>query len=320
MRISPIPIWQAPTGSVAGPELCAAVTRAGGMGAIGMTWTGSNEARRKVEEVRRLTGGLFTVNFALHFKPTSLVAVLESGVPAVSFSWGIPSEHSSVCRSFGCSVGVQVTNRLGARQALDIGADFLVCQGVEAGGHVQGVRSLWQILSEVIEEAGAIPVIAAGGIGDAAGIARALDLGATAAMMGTRFVATRESLAHPVYKQRIVEASSADLTICFDGGWPNAVHRVLRNRTLDEWEAAGCPPPGLRPGEGDELASMEDEKILRYEDTAPRIGMTGSIDEMCLYSGLSCASIEDIPSAEDLVKRLWSEVRRMRERPQDSES
>ena len=153
-------------------------------------------------------------------------------------------------------------------------------------------------------------VIASGGIGDGAAIAQALALGAAGAMLGTWFVATRESAAHPLYKDRLVSAGHSDtaLTVCFDRGWPQAAHRVVRNATLETWEAAGSPVAGQRPGEDDVVAhGAGGRAILRYADTAPRADTAGDVQDMCLYAGTSCAAIHDVPSASELVGRLWSE-------------
>ena len=311
MQMPRIPIYQAPTGSLAGPELAVAVANAGAMGAMALTWTEPTEAAAFVRQVRAATDGVFQVNFALAFPPKSLNAALESGVPIVTFSWGDPAPYLTEVRAAGAAFGVQVTSVSGARRVLDLGADFLICQGIEAGGHVQSTRPLWELLPRVIAEAGQTPVIASGGIGDGQGIAQALSLGAAGTMLGTRFVATRESRAHPDYKQRLLEASASDaaLTVCFDGGWPYAAHRVLRNQTLDTWEAAGCPSIGQRPGEGDTVGqSASGEAIYRYEDTAPRQGMTGDVSDMALYAGTSCGLINDVPPAGELVARLWAEA------------
>jgi nitronate monooxygenase len=304
------PIFQAPTGSIAGPELAAAVSSAGAMGAMALTWTPPEVAAAQVRQVRAATERPFLVNYALAFPPDSLAAALEAGVPLVSFSWGDPAPYLTQVRAAGAKVGVQVTNREGARRAVAQGVDFLVCQGIEAGGHVQSTTPLWDLLPQVIEVAGAVPVIAAGGIGAGAGIARALAAGAAGAMLGTRFVATQESRAHPDYKRRLIESRAADtaLTVCFEGGWPYAAHRVLRNSTLDAWETAGSPPIGQRPGEGEIVGyTASGEPILRYEDTAPRQGMTGAALDMALYAGTGCAAIHDLPSAAELLPRLWAE-------------
>lgn len=311
-----IPILQAPTGSIAGPELAAAVSEAGGLGSLGLTWTPPEDAAECVRHVRSLTERPFLVNFALAFEPVSLIPALAAGAPIVTFSWGDASAWIPTVRRYGAKVGIQVGNADGARRAAELEIDFLICQGVEAGGHVQSTQSLESLLPSVLEAAGGMPVVAAGGISDGADIARALRPGADGVMLGTRFVATLESRAHEEYKRRLVESACGEsaLTICFDGGWPHSPHRVLRNSTLESWESAGCPAPGHRPGEDESVAvSASGEPILRYEDTAPRIGMTGNIEALAHYAGTGLDSIRDIPSAAELVRRLWEEARRLLE-------
>lgn len=133
---------------------------------------------------------------------------------------------------------MQVTSKESAKAALDLGADYLVCQGTEAGGHVQATRGLYEALPKVLEEAKEKPVVASGGIGNGECIRKALLAGASAAMLGTRFVATLESNGHPAHKQAILAAHAEDtaLSVCFQDGWP-ATHRALRNRTL---RVVGC--------------------------------------------------------------------------------
>lgn len=309
-----IPILCAPAGSIAGPELAAAVSRAGGLGAMGLTWTAPETAAAWVRHVKGATDRPFQVNFALAFAPAALDAVLDAGVPVVTFSWGDPAPYLERVRMAGARIGVQVTNASGARRAADLGADFLICQGTEAGGHVQSSTPLLDLLPSVIAAAGDVTVVAAGGIADAASIACILALGAQGAVLGTRFVATRESRAHDDYKRLLIAATASDtvLTTCFDIGWPQAPHRVLRNSTFETWEAQGCPPSGQRPGERDAVAQASSgASILRYEDTAPQQGMTGDIEAMCLYAGMGVGAVTDIPAAGDLVKRLWAETRRI---------
>ena len=307
------PIWQAPTGSIAGPELAAAVAAAGGMGAMALTWASPEQAAAQIRQVRAQTARPFQVNFALAFPPHALTAALEAGAPVVTFSWGDPTSYLAQVRAAGAKAGVQVTNVEGARRFAQSGVDFLICQGVEAGGHVQSNQPLFELLPRIVAAAGGLPVIAAGGIAEGQSIARALQLGAAGAMLGTRFVATLESRAHPDYKACLVaaQAEATALTVCFDGDWPYAAHRVLRNTTLEQWEAAGSPPVGVRPGEGDVVGRNADgDPILRYADTAPRRGFTGEPSAMCLYAGTGCPDIHDIPSAADLLSRLQQETER----------
>ncbi len=304
------PICQAPTGSIAGPELAAAVSDAGALGAMALTWASPEIAAELVHRVREATTAPFQVNYALYKPPRSLAAALDAGAPVVTFSWGDPAPYLDQVRAAGARLGIQVANIAGARRAVDLGADFLVCQGIEAGGHVQSTTPLDNLLPGVLDAAQGLPVVASGGIGDGAGIARVLPLGADAAMLGTRFVATSESGAHPAYKERLTQAAPGGtaLTVCFDGDWPYASHRVLRNPTLEGWEASGCPPRGQRPGEGETVGrTAGGEPIRRYDDTAPRLGMSGDVGDMALYAGTSSALVRDVPPAADLVARLWEE-------------
>jgi nitronate monooxygenase len=307
-----IPIIQAPTASIAGPELAVAVSAAGALGSMGLTWTTPEQAVQQVAEVKTRTNKPFLVNFALAFEPKGLGEVLRARAPIVSFSWGNPAIHLPMVRQYGAVVGVQVGSLEDAKQAVDWGVDFIICQGVEAGGHVQASQSLVEWFSEAVSDCIPVPIVAAGGLSTGKDVARYLELGAQAVMLGTRFVATKESLAHEEYKRRLVEAAWAMATItkCFDGGWPDAPQGVLRNSTLDAWEAAGYPPPGSRPSEGETVAiSAKGEPILRYEDTAPMVGMTGNIEAMAMYAGRGVGRINDIPTAGDLVRRLWNEAR-----------
>lgn len=305
------PIFEAPHGPHTCPELAIAVADAGAMGALA-SLDSPEMAHSAVSQVRSATKGNFFVNFILEFEPTALQAALDAGAPIVQFSWGMPTrEMISAVRAAHAKLGMQVTSAESARAALDLGADYLVCQGTEAGGHVQATRGLYETLSIVLEEARGKPVVAAGGIGNGQGIYKVLSAGASAAALGTRFVATAESRAHPDYKRAILAAHAGDtaLTICFQGGdgW-SAMHRALRNRTFVMWEIAGCPSPGKRPGEGDVIATKADgSRILRYEDWSPRRGFSGAVTECPMFAGMGVDYIKDLPAAGELVGRLWRE-------------
>ena len=301
------PILQAPIGSFATVALAAAVSNAGGLGSLALTWTDLSTAVSRVKTLKAATPSPFFVNFALAFEPRALEPVLNAGAPAVTFSWGLPGKLVNLVHSFGAAVGVQVGTLAGATSALDDGCDFLICQGIEAGGHVQSSIPLRELLHVVVAEARGIPVIAAGGLADGADIAEIMRLGANGAMLGTRFVASTESYAHPSYKSLLVQSSGRDtvLTSCFNGEWPLAPQRVLRNRTLNEWERTGCAPPGKRPGEGEVTVRQADGKpILRYDDTPPNAGMVGDVLSCCLYSGAGVEKIRAIKPAQALVDEL----------------
>jgi nitronate monooxygenase len=306
------PIFQAATGSTSSPDLAITVSSAGAMGGMALWMFSPDEASARVTKVRSAISKPFFVNFVLANEPRSLPAALEAGAPIVQFSWGMPDRALvAAVRQAGAKMGIQVSSAESARAALDLGADYLVCQGTEAGGHVQANSRLHETLPKVLDQAKLTPVIAAGGIGNGADIRRVLSAGASGALLGTRFVATRENSAHQEYKNALLNADKADtvLTVCFEGGWPNATHRVMRNGTFVRWDAAGCPPVGKRPGEGDVVATRRDgSTILRYAVSSPLASFTGNrLLDCALYAGEGVGAVRDIPAAGDLVVRLWKE-------------
>jgi NAD(P)H-dependent flavin oxidoreductase YrpB (nitropropane dioxygenase family) len=304
-------IFQAPIGSVASVDLAAAVSNAGGAGSLALTWTPPEEAASLILALKRRTVAPFFVNFVLSFESRALLPALEAGAPIVTFSWGLPGALVRQVHTFGALAGVQVASASGARRAIEEGCDFLICQGIEAGGHVQSSTPLKDLLAAVLDASGTIPVVAAGGLADGRDIAAVINAGASGVMLGTRFVAANESRAHPQYKQALVEASASDtvLTGCFDGGWPSALHRVLRGSTFDAWEMQGCPLPARRPGEGDIVARMPNgAEVKRYDDTPPTEDMQGDVMACCLYAGTGVERIRAVQPAAELVATLWQEA------------
>lgn len=305
------PIFQAPTGGPAWDTLAIAVSNAGAMGGLPLSQTSPEQAFDVVTKVKAGTKRSFYINYILNFGLQSLDRALEAGAQVVEFSWGLPDEKMiSKIRAAGAKFGIQVTGMQGAKTAMALNPDFLFCQGSEAGGHVQAHQSLQKALSAVLKVAKETPVVAAGGITTGHDIRKLLATGAAGVAMGTRFVATKESRAHPEYKNAMVQANEDNtvLTVCFDKGWPNALQRVLRNNTFNMWEAEGCPPPGKRPGEKDIIVTRADGSgIERYGNNTPREGHKGKILDMALYAGQGVKNINDIPSASDLIVRLWKE-------------
>jgi len=302
------PIFQAPYG---GPALASAISSAGAMGAVALWPTTPEVARETVTQMRSQTRQPFIVNYVLSFEPRSLPAALDAGAPVVQFSWGLPSkELVAGVRRAGAKFGVQVGTAQGARAAVDLGADYLVSQGNEAGGHVQSSTPLYDLLPKVLEEAKGTPVLVAGGVAHGAKIRTALMAGASGAVLGTRFVATQESDAHAAYKDALVRADAKDtaLSVCFQDGWPGATHRTLRNGTLVGWEAYGCPPVGKRPGEGDVVATgAGGMTVTRYSLDTPHQGFQGTVTDLAMYAGQGVPDVKDIPTARELVERLWAE-------------
>jgi nitronate monooxygenase len=304
------PIVQAPSG---GAELAAAISNAGALGHIAL-WGGAQTDAAAVTAVKSLRGQTtrpFVANYVLTFEPRSLGAALDAGVPVVQFSWGIPARESvRAIGKAGAKFGVQVGTAIAARAAVDAGATYLVAQGNEAGGHVQSSTPLAELLPLVLKEAGSLPVLVAGGITTGQRLRAALIAGASGAIMGTRFMATQESSAHDDYKSALVHAQAADaaMSVCYGDGWPGATHRTLRNGTLNRWEAAGCPPPGQRPGEGDIVARRANSGgVMRYSIATPSRGLEGTVTDMAMYAGQGVGEVKDVPPVRDLLARIWAE-------------
>ena len=301
------PIFQAAPG---GEALAIAVANSGAMGAIALTWDTPETSFALVKRMNEATAGNYYANFVLHFEPLSLDKALEAGCPNIQFSWGIPgAETVRRVRAAGAGLGIQVSSRLNAMQALECEPDFLICQGLEAGGHVQATRPLEPALQGVLSVAEDVPVLVAGGMSTGHDIRKAIRQGAAGAVLGTRLMATRESDAHDVYKQQLVDADeeSTIYTICFNRDW-NAMRRVLRNETTRSWEAWGCPEGDKKPGAEDVVAEHPVfGPAMRYETIPPMTGHEGHLDEMAMYAGTGVGKVSDLPGARDLIERLWAE-------------
>ena len=307
-----VPLVQAPVGSAAAPELAAAVSEAGALGMLAVTWQGPDRTRDRIRAVRERTSRPFGVNLVLDFPVYDTLAVcLDEAVPVVSTFWGDPAPVRQAIRDSGALHMHTVGSVTEARQAVDCGVDVIVAQGWEGGGHVRGTTTTMVLVPSVVDAVGPVPVMAAGGISDGRGVAAALALGAQGVWLGTRFLATAEARTHDVYRDRLVASGAADTvhTRCFDGGWPDAPHRVLRNPTVRRWESAGFPPSPGRPGEGDVVAVDEGgQPHHRYEDLIPLPGMTGDLADMALYAGQSVELVRDVRPAGQLVRDLTTQA------------
>ena len=304
------PIFQAPMGRTAPPELAAAVTNAGGLGMLGTSWDAPAIMREKIRATRALTDGPFAVNLAMPWdQHERLEIALEEGVKVVSLFWGDPAPYIGKAKDGGAVVLHTVATPEEARRAADLGADFIVAQGVESGGHVWSTVSTMVLVPLICDAVPDVPVIAAGGIADARGVRAALALGAQGVWLGTRFLATAESGAHNDFKQRLLAARATDTiyTTLFDQGWPDAPHRALRNSTVERWERAGCPPSGKRPGEGDIIGAFPNgTPIPRYGVPAPMQGANGEVEAFALYAGQCVGLIKDLPPVASVFAELAS--------------
>lgn len=314
-----VPIVQAPIGSAVTPDLVAAVSGAGGLGTLALTWCGADGATERIRAVRSRTGRAFGANLVLDFPIHDVLdACLRERVPVVSTFWGDPAGVHDTIRRGGARHVHTVGSVAEAVRAAEVGVDVIVAQGFEAGGHVRGRTSTMALVPAVVDAVGPTPVLAAGGVADGRGLAAVLALGAQGAWIGTRFLTATEAATHDAYRHRVHDASVDDTayTGCFEVGWPDAPHRVLRNETLASWEAAGAPAAPHRPGEGDVLATTPDgRRCLRYEDQPPMPGMDGDVDAMALYAGEAAGLVHEIAPAATIVRTLAADAAAILGRP-----
>jgi nitronate monooxygenase len=314
------PICSVGMGMAAGPELAAAVSNAGGFGVLGTHDLAAAPLQASITRTRQLTDQPFGVNVIIADDGSEkdravLVGAVGAAVAerpaAVVLFWGDPAPYVPVAHAAGVKVFLQVGSVAEAQAAAVAGVDAVITQGVEAGGHVRGTSSIWELLPAAVAAVGELPVLASGGIGDGVGIARALRLGAQGVSLGTRFVASEEALVHPAHKQRILESTATDTVYSelYDAWWPGAPHRTLRNRTFQAWEAAGRPPPGRRPGEGTvigtrQLSSGQVQPWPRYAVGIVPPSFEGDLQAVPMLAGESCGVVNDIKPAAAIVRDL----------------
>jgi nitronate monooxygenase len=308
-----LPVVQAGMGGgLAGAELAAAVSAAGGLGTIGIL--PAEALARELRAVRERTDRPVAVNLILHLSRRAHWHAARDADAVVTF-WGRPRRRTPRVWIHQCG---SVEEALAAHAA---GADGVIAQGVEAGGHVRGTTPGGELLAAVRRALPAgYPVMRAGGIADAADVRAALESGAEAAVLGTRFLMTRESGAHAVYKERLAEARETVLTELFGVGWANAPHRVVANRATDRWlrrdprgpaavrwanRLAG-PLVGLVPmRHAGSLAARQAPGIPFFGPSAPTAADPESFVEAApLYAGESVARIGDVRPAAEVVASL----------------
>jgi nitronate monooxygenase len=276
--------------------LAAAVSNAGALGMIGVGRQQIAVVERYLDEVAMLTTAPVGATCIAHFVQPDVVALLASRLPIVEFFYEWPDAKRIPA---GVICGWQVGSLDEAKAAVDAGCRYVIAQGMEAGGHVRGHIPLTQLLPEV-RAAIDVPVIAAGGIGNAAAVRAAIDLGADAVRVGTRFVATRESYAHPAYIDALVAARAEDsvMTEAFGVGWPDAPHRVLQS-SIDAATAAPSDVVGETIS-----ATGGSMQMPRFGASSPNRDTTGDIGAMALYAGRSVGSVDRVMTAADVVAEL----------------
>jgi NAD(P)H-dependent flavin oxidoreductase YrpB (nitropropane dioxygenase family) len=296
-------------GAVARHELAAAVSEAGGLGTI----AGARAPiATEIAAARRLTRGPIAVNLLLPFVRPGDAEAARAADAIVTF-WGTPRRLAANTWLHQCG-SVEV-----AKAAAAAGADGVIAQGIEAGGHVLGTGPLLGLL-ERMRAAVKIPVLAAGGIVDAEGVQAVLDAGAAAAVVGTRFLLSDECRAHPDYKQRCLDAKETVVTELFGLGWPEAPHRVIPNAATRRWLRDDPRGPGwIRAGNrltaplASRLpAGLQSRAIIAQRPSQPFLGPqpptddgpANLLDSGPLYAGMNVTRITDIRPAAELVKTL----------------
>lgn len=243
---SALPLVQAPMAGSGGPDLARAVSATGALGTVSVSYGATTQTVGEVAEaLDDVPFGIGLMNWQQEDLPGVLEACVETGPALLSVSLGDPTEPVRRARAADPAVPlvVQVGTREEALQALDLGVDLLVARGSEGGGHGRGEVSTFVLLQEVLELAGPTPVLAAGGVATARGVAAALAAGAAGVWVGTAFLACRESLLGPALKEAVRDAGSdgTTWTRVFDVaqrlGWPEHLGgRALRNDLSARWQ------------------------------------------------------------------------------------
>lgn len=308
-----VPVVQAPMGGgLSRHELAAAVSEAGGLGTIAVN--GAVNIEHELAAARRLTGRPIAVGLLLPFARGDWFSAAAKADAAVTF-WGRPRRATPGVWLHQCG---SVSEAQAAHAA---GADAVILQGVEAGGHVRGTTPALDLLDQARSALPrGYPLLLSGGIADRKDVQLALDGGATAAVAGTRFLVSQESRAHPRYKQRLLDAEGTILTELFGLGWP-APHRVLPNAATERWLSASNargPAPNrvlnrlsalgaryMPPALQDRLArAQHPASRLLTPITATDDRGENLLDAGPLYAGQTVARIHDLRPARELVGAL----------------
>lgn len=309
------PIVLAPMGGAVTPELAAAVSNAGGLGTLPLSWSTPDDVRSHVTETAALTDRPFGVNLIREWDQRErLIVAVNAGAPVISLFWGDAAGLVQEAHDEGAIVFVSVASADEAARAAAAGADVVVAQGWEAGGHVRGTVTTLALVPRVVDAVDPVPVVAAGGIADGRGLAAVLALGAAGAWVGTRFLAAQEASIHQEYRRRLLEAVETDTYYgtLFDGGWPDAPHRALQNSTVEAWEAAGRPAPGERPGEEDDVAARGDgSPVKRYASSTPHSSMTGEIEALPNWAGQGVGLVTRVQPAAEILQELVADAERI---------
>lgn len=302
------PIISAPMAFAAGGKLAAAVTAAGGLGLIGGGYGDAEWLEREFGEARNRRVGCGFITWSLAKRPELLDLVLAHSPAAVMLSFGSPAPFAPRIKAAGAALLCQVQNMEHARAAVAAGANIIVAQGAEAGGHGAS-RATFTLVPEIADylaqAAPATLLVAAGGIADDRGLAAALMLGADGVLIGSRFWASAEALVHSAFQNAAI-AADGDATIRTSvvdivrkTDWPKPfTARVMKNRFVSEWH-----------GREDELAEpvVVEREMTRYVTAM----QSGDADNTGVWVGEAAGLIRDVRPAADLVREIAGNAERL---------
>ncbi|HWL31343.1 MAG TPA: nitronate monooxygenase [Xanthobacteraceae bacterium] len=297
------PIALGGMGSASSPEMTAAVSQAGGLGAMGCHYLTPEQIRERVAATRAKTDRPIGLNFLLFdVREDGFAAALDLKPAVMQFAWARPEQDLKPffdrSHAIGCKVTYMASGVPEAVRAAKAGADIIIAQGSEGGGHVGWMGSM-PLIPMVVDAVGPIPVLAAGGFADGRGLVAALSLGAQGILLGTRFLASIESPLHPNFKQAIVDSDGHDTQLSeipdIAAGlvWPGAMTRSRRNRFIERWAGREW---ALRQHRAEAIARLRAAR------------QSGDVDEGPLSMGQDAGLIHDIPSAGELVLRIAREA------------
>ncbi len=306
------PIQQAGMGTLTSPTLAAAVSNAGGLGMVSVAGQTTGLIEKWLDTTREKSSGPIGANFLMPFVDPAdaheCVATAAARARVIDFFFAEPDPALiETVHAAGALACWQVGSREEAIAAVNAGCDFIIAQGIEAGGHVRGTISLMALLNEVLEAVD-VPVLAAGGIGSGRTMAAALAAGADGVRVGTRFVAAEESGAHPQYVEALIRAEAKDTayTDVFSYGWPNAPHRVLRSSI----EAAQAFQGDI-VGQNLDPYTGEQFPVHRFQVGTIRKGTTGAIAAMPHWAGESVDGVKRVQPAAEIVHELADEAEKL---------
>jgi len=288
------PIIQGGMAWIATAELAAAVSEAGGLGIIGSGSATADWVRDQIRQVRARTDRPFGVNILL-ISPHAdevLRAVLEERVPVVTTGAGTPSAYIPALKEAGIKVIPVVSSVALARRLVRQGADAVVAEGMESGGHIGDVSTM-PLVPQVVD-AVSVPVVAAGGFADGRGLAAALALGAAGIQMGTRFICTTECIAHPNFKRKVLEAQDRSTTVT--GYSLGHAVRALRNPMTREFARM-------------ELAGISEAELIEFGTGKMRLGLIeGDVEHGSLMCGQVAGLVNDIMPCRQIIERIVTEA------------